>query len=623
MEEKKLDINSIIGFVLIFGILIFMFYQNQPTPEELEAQKAEQEQVEAQAKQAEEEAIKTTPIKETKTVNLSDSTAVAQYKSEVGAFGFTQASEGTTKLENEVLYLEVSNKGGQIVEAKMKNFVTFDSVPVYLVKDGNANFALNFTTSDNRVLSTADLFFEPSFSNSGDNHVLSMKAKVGENQFLEYRYEMKPNDYLVNFTVRSQGLNGVINSSKPVTLEWDLKGIRHSKSVRYENRYTRLTYNHDDGNISKLSETSELDEEAEEDIKWLSYRQHFFSSILATDDHFETAQLSSKNLVEEESKDIMFTKEYSTRAPLKLQGGELSQNMYWYYGPTDVKVLDNYKDLGIVESIPFGWGIFGWINRYVFTPFFGFLSSFLPFGIAIIVMTILVRLALSPVTYKSYLSQAKMKVLKPEISEINEKYKDNAMKKQQETMKVYNKAGVSPMSGCVPALMQLPIFYALFMFFPTSFSLRQRSFLWAEDLSSYDTIFELPFTIPFYGDHVSLFPILASVAIFFYMQMTTGQSMQMQQQPGMPNMKFIMYLSPIMMLFFFNNYASGLSLYYFISNLITIFIMLAIKNYILDEDKIHAQIQENKKKPKKENKFQRKMREMMEQAEQQKNSGRR
>jgi YidC/Oxa1 family membrane protein insertase len=297
--------------------------------------------------------------------------------------------------------------------------------------------------------------------------------------------------------------------------------------------------------------------------------------------------------------------------------------MHWYYGPTDVKVLDDYKELGLADSIPFGWGIFGWINRYVFTPFYGFLSSFLPFGIAIIVMTIIVRLVLSPVTYKSYLSQAKMKVLKPEITEINEKYKDNAMKKQQETMKLYNKAGVSPMSGCVPALLQLPIFYALFMFFPTSFALRQKSFLWAEDLSSYDVIFNLPFTVPFYGDHVSLFPILASIAIFFYMMMTTGQSMQMQQQPGMPNMKFIMYLSPIMMLFFFNNYASGLSLYYFISNLITIFIMLAIKNYILDEDKIHAQIQENKKKPKKENRFQRKMREMMEQAEEQKKTGKR
>ncbi|GLU45522.1 membrane protein insertase YidC [Muricauda sp. NBRC 101325] len=599
-----------------------MFFQNQPTPEELEAQKAEQEKIEAMAVQADQESEKA-PIKEVETINLSDSTAVANYKSTIGAFGFTQATDGTTKLENEVLYLEIANKGGQIVEAKMKDYVTHDSIPVYLVKDGNANFGLTFSTSDNRVLNTADLYFEPSMTTSGDNKVLSMKAKVANNQFLEYRYEIKPSEYLVDFTVRSQGLNGVINSSKPLTLEWDMKGIRHDKSVRYENRYTRLTYNHDDGSISKLSETSEVDEESEVDVKWLSYRQHFFSSILATDDHFETAELSSKNLVEEESKDILFTKEYSTRAPLQLQGGEISQNMHWYYGPTDVKVLDNYKELGLADSIPFGWGIFGWINRYIFTPFYTFLSSFLPYGIAIIIMTILVRLALSPVTYKSYLSQAKMKVLKPEISEINEKFKDNAMKKQQETMKVYNKAGVSPMSGCVPALLQLPIFYSLFMFFPTSFALRQKPFLWANDLSSYDTVFELPFTIPFYGDHVSLFPILASVAIFFYMQMTTGQSMQMQQQPGMPNMKFIMYLSPVMMLFFFNNYASGLSLYYFISNLITIFIMLAIKNYILDEDKIHAQIQENKKKPKKENKFQRKMREIMEQAEEQKKTGRR
>ncbi|WP_420399139.1 membrane protein insertase YidC [Flagellimonas sp.] len=625
MEEKKLDPNSIIGFVLIFGILIFMFYQNQPTPEELEAQKAEQEKIEAAAQQ--EEVAQEPQIETPAPINTQDSTAVANYKNSVGAFGFTSTQEGTTKLENEVLYLEVSNKGAQIIEARMKNFVTYDSVPVYLVKDGNAKLALNFTSADNRVLNTSDLYFEPTLSNNGDNQVLSMKAKVSDNQFLEYRYEMKPNDYLLGFTIRTQGLNGVINSGRPIDLEWDLKGIRHGKSVKYENRYTRLTYNHDEGKISKLSEGSEFDEETEEDIKWLSYRQHFFSTILATDTHFKTAELSSQNLVEEESKETEFTKIYKTKAPLELQGGELSLNMHWYYGPTDVKVLDKYEDLGLTDTIPYGWGIFGWINRYVFTPFYNFLSSFLPYGIAIIVMTILVRLALSPVTYKSYLSQAKMKVLKPEITEINDKYKDNAMKKQQETMKLYNKAGVSPMSGCIPALLQLPIFYALFMFFPTSFELRQKSFLWAEDLASYDSIFEWSTNIPvissFYGNHVSLFPILASIAIFFYMTLTTGQTMQMQQQPGMPNMKFIMYLSPLIMLIFFNNYASGLSLYYFISNLITIFIMLAIKNYILDEDKIHAQIQENKKKPKKENKFQKKMREMMEQAEEQKKTGRR
>ncbi|MGB5780280.1 MAG: membrane protein insertase YidC [Eudoraea sp.] len=613
MEEKKLDINSIIGFILIFGILIFWFYQNQPTPEELEAQKTERAKVESQVIE-EEPTVPQAVLPETK-IDLQDSVAIADYKNAIGGFGFTSAKEGTTVLENEVLFLEISNKGGQIIEARMKKFVTFDSIPVYLVKDGNASFGINFSTRDNRVIDSKDLFFEPSMSKNGDNQVLSMKAKVASDQYLEFRYEMKPDEYLLDYTVRSQGLSGVINDAQPINLNWKQRGIRHNKSIQYENRYTRLTYKHDEEKISKLSESGD-DEEIENGVTWLSYRQHFFSSILATKTPFESAALSSKNLVEEESKEAKTTKEFATVAPLKMQGGELSYNMNWYYGPTDIKVLSEYKELGLADSIPYGWGIFGWINRYVFTPFYGFLSSFLPFGIAIVVMTILVRLLMSPVTYKSYLSQAKMKVLKPEITELTEKYKDNAMKKQQETMKLYNKAGVSPMSGCVPALLQLPIFYALFMFFPTSFALRQKAFLWASDLSSYDTIAELPFTIPFYGDHVSLFPILASVAIFFYMMMTTGQNMQ--TQPGMPNMKFIMYLSPLMMLFFFNNYASGLSLYYFVSNLITIFIMLAIKKFILDEDKIHAQIQENKKKPKKENKFQRKMREMMDQAEQQK-----
>jgi YidC/Oxa1 family membrane protein insertase len=617
MEEKKIDINSIIGFVLIFLILIFWFYKNQPTPEELEAQRAEKQKTEAQA--AEKTSAETESKEEQPALDLNDSLSVASYKNSIGGFGFTNVGEGNTVLENSHLYLEISNKGGQITEARLKDFVTFDSIPVYLVKDGNAAFGLTFSTADNRVLNTEDLYFEPSLTKDGDVQILSMKAKVAPDKFLEYRYEMKPGDYLLNFTIRSQGLNGTISQAQPVALHWWLKGIRHNKSIQYGNRYTRLTYEHEDGKVSKLSASGD-DVETEEGINWLSYRQHFFSTILATSTPFETAELRSVDLVKEENHTQQFTKEYATEAPLKLEGGELSYAMNWYYGPTDIKVLEQYKELGLDDSIPFGWGIFGWINRYVFTPFYGFLSSFLPFGIAIVVMTIIVRLLMSPVTYKSYLSQAKMKVLKPEITELNEKYKDNAMKKQQETMKLYNKAGVSPMSGCIPALLQLPIFYALFMFFPTSFVLRQKHFLWANDLSSYDIVAHLPFTIPFYGDHVSLFPILASIAIFFYMMMTTGQNMQ--TQPGMPNMKFIMYLSPLMMLFFFNNYASGLSLYYFISNLITIFIMLAIKRFILDEDKIHAQIQENKKKPKKENRFQRKMREMMEQAEQQKKTGR-
>ncbi len=619
MEEKKFDFNSIIGFVLIGLILIWILYQNKPTQEEIDAEKAKTEQVAETPSAEKQETSKTEPQKtEEQPINLQDSTALANYKDALGAFSYSVASSAAEKItvfENEVILLKISNKGGQIVEAKMKNFVNHDSLPLYIVKDGNASFDINFETTTNRTLNTKNMFFEPVLSKNGNNQVLSMKLKASENQFLEYRYELKPNDYLIDFSIRSQGLSNVFNTSKPVTLDWKLKAFRHAKSITYENRYTRLTYKHDGGKTSKLSPSGD-DDEAEESVTWMSYRQHFFSAILATETPFKTANLTSKDFVEDESKDAKWTKAYASQIPLELKGGELNYNMHWYYGPTDYKTLKQYKNLELGDSIPFGWGIFGWINKQVFTPLYEFLSSFLPYGIAIIVMTILVRLLLSPVTYKSYLSQAKMKVLRPEITALTEKFKKEPMKRQQETMALYRKAGVSPMSGCVPALLQLPVFYALFMFFPTAFALRQKGFLWAEDLSAYDTIAELPFEIPFYGDHVSLFPILASIAIFFYMTMTTGQTQM--QQPGMPNMKFIMYLSPLLMLFFFNNYASGLSLYYFVSNLITIFIMLAIKNYIIDDEKIHAKIEENKKKPKKQNRFQKKMQEMMEQAEAQK-----
>ncbi|MBT5586082.1 MAG: membrane protein insertase YidC, partial [Flavobacteriaceae bacterium] len=603
---------------LIFVILIYMFYINQPTPEELAAkQQAEREAAAIQGNSASTEAVDYTQSAQAiQDINPTDSSAVAAYKSSMGAFSFTPIVPGNTLLENDVLRVEVSHKGGQLVLAQNKKYNTYDSVPVYLIKDGNATFNISFTTQDNRIIQTKDLYFEPLTATNDQVEVLSMKAKISDSEYLLFEYSLPEDSYMLDFKIKSVGLSGFFNPTQDPQLQWDLKTIRHSKSVQYENRYTRLNYKFEEDKLDKLSDSSD-DDATEQAVEWVSYRQHFFSTIIAFSPALETASFNSTNLIKEESKTIGYTKIYETKAPLQLVGGVLDYDMNVYLGPTDVKELAKFPTLGLEDSIPFGWGIFGWINRYVFTPTYTFLSGYLPYGIAIIVMTILVRLLMSPVTYKSYLSQAKMKVLKPEITEINDKFKDNAMKKQQETMKIYNKAGVNPMSGCVPALVQMPIFYALFMFFPTSFALRQKSFLWADDLSSYDTILELPFYIPFYGDHVSLFPILASVAIFFYMMMTTGQNMP--TQPGMPNMKFIIYLSPVMMLIFFNSYASGLSLYYFVSNLITIFIMLAIKNFILDDDKIHARIQANKEKPKKEGKFQAKMREIMEQAEAKKN----
>jgi YidC/Oxa1 family membrane protein insertase len=628
MEEKKFDINSIIGFVLIFGILLWMLYNNQPTPEELEAQEqAKQEQVEADKKANEALGAEDTLVTSSEDFSISnpqDSLQMADLQSKIGAFAYSANSVNSdeeTVLENDVLYLKINNKGGYVTEVKLKKFVRFDSVPIYLIKDQNSIFNIKFGTTDNRTLNTQNLYFQPTLTQDNGNQVLSMKLKVSETKFLEYRYELKPNDYMLDFSVKSRGLDGVINGSQDIVLDWKLKGRRQAKSIAYENRYTRLTYKFEEDKIDKLGQMGD-DEETEVDVRWMSFRQHFFSSILLTDKPFKSVHLKSVNLMNDEEVDTLFTKNYAVSIPLELDRGELNESMNMYYGPTDSKTLKQYER-GLEESIPFGWGIFGWINKNLFIPLFGFLSGFLPYGIAIIVMTILVRLVLSPVLYKSYLSQAKMKILKPEIAEISAKYKDNAMKKQKETMALYNKAGANPMSGCLPALVQLPVFYALFMFFPTAFELRQKSFLWADDLSSYDVVAELPFHIPFYGDHVSLFPILAAVAIFFYMKMTTGQQMASQPtQEGMPDMgkmmKWMIYFSPLMMLVFFNNYASGLSLYYFISNLITIGIMLVIKNYILDEDKIHAQIQVNKSKPKKQGKFAKKMSEMMEKAEEQK-----
>lgn len=619
MEEKKFDKNSLIGFLIIGAILIWMLYMNK---NEEAKDKVTTEDIADETKNVQDTTTtKQITPSEINVALATDSLAVEGLKNRLGSFAYSgtlpSATDAVTTVENDVLVLKVSNKGGYIIEAMLKEHTTFTGEQVYLIKDGNNDFNLQFT-AENRLLNTRDLYFEPSLSKSGDNNVLTMRLKSGTDSFVEYRYALKPGDYMLDFSIKSQGLAGVIDTSSPIYLDWNLKGYRHAKSISYENRYSRLTYEHDDEDFSKLDPTGE-DAEVEKGVNWMNFRQHFFSSMLLTDTPFKEVSFSSLDYVLDEDVDTIYTKKYGAKILIEPKGGALAENMNMYYGPTDYQIFNDY-DRNLDEAMPLGWGIFGMINKYVVIPLFGLLSGFLPAGIAIIMLTVLIKLALSPVQYKQYLSQAKMKVLKPEIDEIKKKHEGNSMKIQQETMKLQNIAGASPLKGCLPAILQIPVFYALFTFFPTAFALRQKGFLWAEDLSSYDTIYEFPpgFSIPFYGDHVSLFPILASIAIGAYMIMSTGQSMQAQQQPGMPNMKFLMYLSPLFMLVFFNNYASGLSLYYLTSNLITIGIMLVIKSYIIDEDKIHAQIQVKKKTPKKQNRFQKKMSDMMEQAEEQK-----
>ncbi|WP_299681182.1 membrane protein insertase YidC [uncultured Dokdonia sp.] len=624
---KKFDRTSVIGMLLMGLIIIYIMY-TRPTPEEIEAQEeAKKEQVqEAQTQETSEVATQ----EFTNTVTPTDSIGRSQLQNRIGAFAYSGTTAGTTIVKNDVLELEVNNKGGHIVKATLLQHKTYDSIPVYLIKDGNSQFNISFSTTDNRNLNTKDLFFQPVLSKNGDNEVLTMRLKVSPTEFLEYRYELKQGDYMIDFGLKSQGLSRVFNTSQPMRLQWDFQGMRHAKSIKYENRYTRLTYEYEGDKTDKLAQAGD-DDDILKNLSWMNYRQHFFSSMLLTDIPFEEAKLTSNDLHKKATDaelDTEFTKEYKADLLLTPKNGELNYAMNMYYGPTDYQILKKY-DRNLDEAMPLGWGIFGFLNKYLVIPFFGFLSGFLPAGIAIILMTISIKLLLSPVQYKQYVSQAKMKVLKPEIAAIGEKYKDNAMKKQQETMALYSKAGASPAAGCLPALLQIPVFYALFTFFPSAFDLRGKSFLWAEDLSSYDAIFSWDFNIPiisnFYGNHVSLFPILAAVTIFFSMRLTTGnQAMQQPTQEGMPDMgkmmKYMMYFSPLLMLFFFNNYASGLSLYYFISNLITIGIILVIKGYIIDEEKIKAKIEVKKAKPKKQGRFQKKMAEIMEQAEKQKNA---
>jgi YidC/Oxa1 family membrane protein insertase len=627
MEEKKLDLNSIIGMLLIVGIFFWMMYQNKPSEAQLAAEKAKKELVakEAQAKTVDAKQM----VAPEATIVAGDSTQLVQLQKTLGGFAYSatlpSAKNDVTTIENDVVKLKIANKGGYIVEAVLKNYEKFKKGSgelVELIKDNNSNLNIQMQTSDSRILNTKDLYFEPTLSKVGADQVLSMKLKSGANEFLEYKYILKPNDYIVGFDIRSQGLNKVLNTTKPLDLQWNLKTYRTEKSIAIENRFTEIHYQYEDEKFSYVGDGNHK-EETPDKVSYIAFKQHFFSSILLTNTPFEKSVLKSNKLVVDELIDTTYIKQFNASVPLAYTNGEIDYKMNWYFGPSDYQTLKGY-DKNLEKVIPLGWGIFGWINKWIFIPLFGFLTGNISYGIAIIIFTILIKIAMSPITYKSFLSQAKMKVLRPDITELGEKYKKDPMKKQQETMKLYNKAGVNPMAGCIPALIQLPFMYASFQFFPSAFELRQKGFLWADDLSSFDSIYKLPFHIPLYGDHISLFPILAAIAIFFYMKMTSGdQQMAAPQQEGMPDMakmmKYMIYISPIMMLIFFNSYGAGLSLYNFISNLITIGIMFVIKNYIVDSDKIHAQIQENKaKEPKKPGKFQQRLQEAMDQAEAQK-----
>ena len=614
MEDNKIDINSLIGLFLLGFIFIVWLWLNPPPEQEIIIS---DENIEEQIQENKAIDTELSEIIENE-IDLSNENI------DLFIFDSLQSNNQLKKIETDKFKISFSSKGGQISSLELKENYNYLSKPVNLVKNGNSIFNFSFLGKNGVQYNTNDLNFDFFVQNKGDSKTILMKSNVNENTFVEYKYTID-DGYIIDFDFRSEGFKMLVNADQPYSFEWELNAFRNSKSISYENRYTYLTYFHDNDKIDYLSISGE-DEDEENNLNWISYKQHFFSSVLIPkrEQVFEKAIFKSEDLVNDTSVDTLFTKKFLTTIPFKYVNNEFDNSFRFYFGPNEYSTLKSYE-IDLEESIDFGWGIFGFINKNIFVPLYKYLSDLFPYGIAIIFMTIIVRIALAPVLYKSYLSQAKMKILKPELNEINAKFKDNAMKRQQEMMSLYRKAGANPMSGCLPGLLQIPVFYALFMFFPSAFDLRQKSFLWADDLSAYDSIIDFGFYIPLYGDHVSLFPILAAISIFFYMKMTTGQQMASQPKPqdGMPDMakmmKYMIYFAPIMMMVFFNNYSSGLSLYYFISNLLSIAIMFTIKNYILDEQKIRQQIQFNKSQPNKPpSRFQRRMQAIMEEAERQK-----
>ena len=582
MEESRIDPYQIVGFLLLIACAFYVFNMSPQPVENINENNSEN--------QIESSSTVTTELNDNSLVLNDNDTQIIQ--------------EEVFTLQNEDIILKISNKGGGIIESTLKKYNDQDENPLKIY-DNNQSL---YITSSQKSFDTSALMFQHSLTNNESGTELRLVHMLDDISSVEFVYFLPNKGYLFDFNISSNNLN--VNDAE---LNWNLKSFRNSRSPTYENRYTYLNYKNDD-DIEDLSAYSDDSETG--NAKWISYSQHFFNSFVIFNDVKKNIKFNTVN-IDSDDDDIKYLKLFETQVPLINDSrNQINESLKLYIGPNDYYVLNESYE-GISDSIWFGWGIFGWINENIFFPLYYYLSSFFSAGIAIIIMVILTRLVMSPVQYKMYLGQAKMRILKPEISAVSEKYKDDPMKRNQETMKIYNQAGANPLAGCLPALIQLPVFYALFCFFPVAFALRGESFLWADDLSSYDVIAELPFYIPFYGDHVSLFPITAAVAMFFYTKMSGSQQMQ-PSQPGMPNMKFIMYVIPFTLLIFFNNFASGLSLYYTISNILTIIIMLTIKNFILDEKKILATIEEKKKQPSSENRFQRrlrKMQEMMEEAE--------
>ena len=647
--DKKTILGIVVVAVLFLGFAYVNTKQQEKYQQEMAAWQAYQDSVAAASRPA---------------VPAADSVAGGAAESAVAASGEATAPEAAADMaetvrqrriaamgeyltaaqeaepeeftvENEVMTVRFSTRGGQITGVTLKDYTKYaprgqrDQL-IELMDPASARFDMSFYVKNglnNVKVNTMDYVFraEP-VETAGDARRVTMRLAVAENAWLEYEYliynkQAPERDYLVDFNVRLVNMAPQMANQTSIGIDWSNVSYQNEKGFQNENMYTTLAYRFpgessieelgmSDGAKSKSVSTA---------VNWVAFKQQFFSSVFIAPQNVSSANMAFDTAAPGSELLKSFSVQMAVPYSAQVEGYDFA----FYFGPNKYAILkkvtdNNGADLHMERLIPLGWGIFGWVNRWCVIPVFDFLRNYIgSFGIIILILVILVKLVISPLTYKSYVSMAKMRLIKPQVDELNKKYpkKEDAMKKQQATMELYKKAGINPMGGCIPMLIQLPILIAMFRFFPASIELREQPFLWADDLSSYDSIVNLPFSIPFYGDHVSLFALLMAVSLFGYSYFNYQQTAS--SQPQMAGMKFMMvYMMPIMMLFWFNSYSSGLCYYYLLSNIFTIGQTLVIRRMV-DDNKIHAIMQANaaKKSKGKKSKFQQRYEELMRQQE--------
>lgn len=607
-----MDKNTVIGLVLIFAIIVGFSWLNRPNEEQIETQKRYRDSIQkvelAKAQQA--ALLEELQQQKVNTDTLVNAEVAKQF------FGnFSESAVGEEQfvtVENDLLKLVFTTKGGRIYSAELKEYKTHDSLPLVLFDKDESILDFTFLSSNNRVLHTKDFYFEPTLIETENGQKLQMRLLIEVDKYLEFEYLLSANEYKVDFLINAHNMSDELDAnSNSLEMLWKSKLKKQEKGRKFEARYATLNYKFTSDDVEYLSESKDDEKKLSNKIQWIAFKDQFFSTVLVANQSFTSTALESKI-----SNNVDYLKEYKAEASVVFDPtGKTSTTLSYLFIPNKYQTLKKYDKLYESEVddnmqfrrlLPMGWSLFRWINEYLIIPIFNFFGKYISnYGIVIFLLTLVVKILIFPFTYKSYISSAKMRVLKPQIDEINAKYPpEKAMERQQATMNLYSRVGVSPMSGCLPMLFQMPILFAMFMFFPTCIELRQESFLWAKDLASYDAIFEwdayIPLITPYFGNHISLFCLLMTITNIVYTKI--NMSSQVGAADQMKVMKWMMYLMPVMFMFIFNDYAAGLSYYYFISLLLTI-VQTYLFRLFVDEEKLLKKLEANKKKPMKKSGF--------------------